>query len=192
MEDLTKGYRSDFSGLKPFEKAAAVRKIQNEILAGLPLNTIYVVLYVRADPPIANDFHWGLYFHTDKSGAFKYHVKNPSTDGKGWLADHGRTGGLLKSNLLCVVNQIARVPSDKVAQIDPIMRSYDGNLNAMPGITCRVWVLAILQKLMDQGIVRCSSVKDLEAECLSVGNGYMVEAANSRQPRPIVKSPVCL
>lgn len=35
------------------EKGLALKKIQEEALARLPLNTLYIVLYIRGDPPRA-------------------------------------------------------------------------------------------------------------------------------------------
>ncbi|PYH48532.1 uncharacterized protein BP01DRAFT_413650 [Aspergillus saccharolyticus JOP 1030-1] len=120
------------------EKNVAVRKLHEEILRSLPLNTLYVGLHLRDDPPNFNDFQWGLYFH-DNSNA---------------IARHGHrilsgTGGVFRSNFLCVI----------------------------PGITCRVWVLAILRKLIERGTVQCPSV----------GNQYVANASGNHQPRPHVQ-----
>lgn len=39
------------------ERALVIRKAQEDALARLPLNTLYIVLYIRSDPPQPNDFH---------------------------------------------------------------------------------------------------------------------------------------
>ncbi|RAH49304.1 uncharacterized protein BO95DRAFT_487576 [Aspergillus brunneoviolaceus CBS 621.78] len=191
MENLTEEYSADLTGLNPRERIAAIRKIQDDILAGLPLNTLYIVLHIRNDPPGQNDFHWGLYFHDRVTGGVKYHVTNPSSEGRGWPADHARTAGVMRSNLLCALDLIATIPSDKVAQVDPIMRFHDEHLNSMPGLTCRVWVLTIVKKPVEQGLVRCNDLKALEAECFALGNHFLKTAAAAIQPRPIIKSRVC-
>lgn len=171
------------------QKALAVKKSQEEALARLPLNTLYTVLYIRSDPPNANDFHWGYYFHAQPKGGTKYHIKNL---GGGWITDHGPTGGVFKSNFLCVLVQIATVPQTIHVQLDQIMRTYDANVNSIPGVSCRVWLLTILQKLIQNGIVRCSNIVQLQQECLAIGNQHSAAAAQNTQPRPVVRSRVCL
>ncbi|EFW20478.1 conserved hypothetical protein [Coccidioides posadasii str. Silveira] len=71
------------------ERASIIKKAQEDALARLPLNTLFIVLYIRSDPPQSNDFHWGYYFHTSAQGGLKYHMRNL---GGGWFPDHGPTG----------------------------------------------------------------------------------------------------
>ncbi|KAK2865485.1 hypothetical protein FQN49_003524 [Arthroderma sp. PD_2] len=174
--------------MTPRERALAIKKTQEEALNRLPLNSLYIVLWIRSDPPQANNFHWGYYFHTHKAGGFKYHMKNL---GGGWIADHGPTGGVFKSNFLCVLIQIGSIPQAKEAELDQVMKSHDGDVNSIPGVTCRIWVLAILQRLAQQGLVRYSSRDALEQECMRIGNQYSAGAARNNQPRPVVRSEVC-
>nr|KMM72953.1 hypothetical protein CPAG_09243 [Coccidioides posadasii RMSCC 3488] len=70
------------------ERASIIKKAQEDALARLPLNTLFIVLYIRSDPPQSNDFHWGYYFHTSAQGGLKYHMRNL---GGGWFPDHGPT-----------------------------------------------------------------------------------------------------
>lgn len=114
------------------ERASAIKKTQEEALTRLPLNALYIVLYIRSDPPQPNDFHWGYYFHTGPQGGYKYHMRNL---GGGWIPDHGKTGGVFKSNFLCVLIQIATVPQGKHGQLDQIMKSRDHDVNSIPGVT---------------------------------------------------------
>ncbi|KAM5442921.1 hypothetical protein MferCBS31731_001793 [Microsporum ferrugineum] len=172
----------------PMEKALAIKKIQEEALSRLPLNTLYIVLWIRSDPPTPNNFHWGYYFHTSKTRGYKYHMKNLAG---GWIADHGETGGVFKSNFLCVLIQIASVPPEKKTLLDQVMKSRDGDVNSIPGMSCRVWVLTIAEKLAQQGLLRYSSLEALEQECFRVGNQYSAGAADNNQPRPVVRSEVC-
>lgn len=171
------------------EGALALTKIQEEALARLPLKTLYIGLWIRADPPKPNDFHWGYYFHTSSKGGEKYHMKNLSS---GWILHHGHTSGVFKSNFLCVLIQIAVVPEANHDLLDQIMKSRDRDVNDVPGVTCRVWVLIILQKLIRHGLVRCSSVDGLQEECMAFGNKYSADAAGSVQPRPVLSSTLCL
>ena len=171
------------------ERALALKKIQEEALAKLPLNTLYIILYIRADPPQPNDFHWGYYFHTSAKGGEKYHMKNV---GSGWIPDHGHTSGVFKSNFLCVLIQIAAIPEANHELLDQIMKSCDLDVNDIPGLTCRVWLLTILQDLIRHGLVRCSSVDGLQQECMTFGNKYSADAVRNVQPRPVVSSTLCL
>ncbi|KAL4916556.1 hypothetical protein BDW62DRAFT_103327 [Aspergillus aurantiobrunneus] len=171
------------------ERASIIKKAQEDALARLPLNTLFIVLYIRSDPPQPNDFHWGYYFHTRAQGGLKYHMRNL---GGGWIPDHGPTGGVFKSNFLCVLIEIANVPHAKHGSLDQIMRSRDGDVNSIPGITCRVWLMVILRELIRQGIVRCSNIDGLQQECMAFGNQYSSGAANNTQPRPVVRSTLCL
>ncbi|RMD41076.1 hypothetical protein DV735_g4052, partial [Chaetothyriales sp. CBS 134920] len=116
------------------EQALWIKKVQEEALKSLPQHKLYIGLWIRNDPPLPNDFHWGLYYHQDINGGMKYHIKGL---GGGWIADHGRTGGVFKSQFLCVLIQIGSIPAEKEARFDQLARSYDGSINTTPGITCR-------------------------------------------------------
>ncbi|PYI23212.1 hypothetical protein BO99DRAFT_470967 [Aspergillus violaceofuscus CBS 115571] len=171
------------------ERALAIRKSQEEALSRLPLNTLFIVLWIRSDPPRPNDFHWGYYFHNTVQGGWKYHMKNMSG---GWIPDHGATSGVFKSNFLCTLVEIASVPVAKQEQLHQIMRSRDGDVNSIPGISCRVWLMVILQSLIEAGIVRCNRPEALQQECMAFGNQFSAGAAKNNQPRPVVRSQVTL
>ncbi|PLN78864.1 hypothetical protein BDW42DRAFT_187091 [Aspergillus taichungensis] len=117
----------------------------------LPLNALYLVLWIRSDPPRPNDFHWGYYFHKSSTGGTKYHIRN--------------------------LGEIERVPQAKHSQLDQVMRSHDGDVNSIPSVTCRVWLFTILQKLIQNGIVICSSCDALQQECMDFGNQHSAAAA---------------
>lgn len=170
------------------EKANLIKQLQDEALRNLSPNTLYIVLYLRSDPPEPNNFHWGFYFHGEHVGGWKYHMRNL---GDGWIADHGTSSGVFKSTFLCVLIQIADIPSAKRDQLDQIMRSRDGDVNSIPGMSCRVWLLEILHQLAQQGLVRCSDCKALEQECFRIGNHHSYGASKNNQPRPVVKSELC-
>lgn len=169
-------------------KALRIKQLQKQALENLPRSKLYIILHLRGDPPSANDFHWGFYYHRNISGGTKYHVTNLNS---GWIADHGATGGVFKSNFLCVVIQVASVPANKEQQLDQVMRRYDGNLNGIPNITCRVWVMEIMALLVQQGFVVCSDLPGLQTECFNFGNHYMSSAARNDQPRPVVVATKC-
>ncbi|KAJ5098320.1 hypothetical protein N7532_005321 [Penicillium argentinense] len=74
----------------------------------LQVNSLYILLFNRNDPPQPNDFHWGLYLHQNPvSGGTKYHIK---TVGPGWIPDHGTTAAIMKEFLLVGLLRIADVP----------------------------------------------------------------------------------
>lgn len=171
------------------ERAALIKEQQDGALANLPLNALFVVLHIRSDPPRQNDFHWGLYFHIHRQGGIKYHMRN--VGGSGWIPDHGSTSGVFKSLFLCALIQVAIVPETKHRQADQLIRSHDGDVNSIPGVTCRVWEMAILQKLIQDGVVRCNNLDELERECMAVGNQHSAAAARNDQPRPVVRSRLC-
>jgi hypothetical protein len=77
-------------------------------------------------------------------------------------------------------------------QLDQIMKSRDHDVNSIPGVTCRVWLMTILQQLTQQGIVQCSDRDALQQECMTFGNQYSAGAAGNSQPRPVVRSALCL
>lgn len=89
--------------------------------------------------------------------------------GSGWIPDHGHTSGVFKSNFLCVLTQIAGIPEAKHGLLDQIMKSRDLDVNDIPDLTCRVWLLTILQDLIRHGLVRCSTVEELQQEMYDLG-----------------------
>lgn len=198
--------RSESSGVKPAsntssgpvtaserqkaakEGALLVKQSQESALAALPLNRLYIGLWIRHDPPIANDFHWGFYYHKTVKGGTKYHMKGL---GSGWIADHGSTRGVFKSQFLCVLIEIGRIPADKEGTLDQVIRSRDGSANDIPGMTCRVWLFTILPFLVQSGLVRCNDLQGLQQECFDFGNANMASAARNEQPRPVTVSNLC-
>jgi hypothetical protein len=168
--------------------ALRIKQLQENALKNLPRKKLYIVLYLRSDPPIHSDFHWGFYYHKESTGGTKYHVKNI---GSGWVPDHGPTGGVFKSNFLCVVIEIATIPPNKEQLLDQLMKTYDHNLNDTQGITCRVWVMKILALLVQHGLAACSDLPGLQAECFNFGNQHMATAVSNDQPRPVVVSIKC-
>lgn len=113
-------------------------------LADLTPNGLYIILFIRGDPPEKDNFHWGLYLHQNaERGGTKYHIK---AAGSSWIPDHGTTKGVFKSFLLAGLFQIADVPRGWEGFVDECFRTYDNKLHA-PGITCRVWVLWVLELL---------------------------------------------
>ncbi|KAJ5700922.1 hypothetical protein N7493_011968 [Penicillium malachiteum] len=161
-------------------------------LETLDTNSLYVLLFIRDHPPKPNDFHWAYYFHRDtKRGGTKYHVRGV---GGGWIPAHEDTHAVMKEFLLVGLFKIADISPKHEEKIDPIMRTFDGQLNR-PEITCRVWLLWVLDILQhtDDGdrIVKCDTLNDLEAEIKDWGNQHAMSAANNVQPRPAGASLIC-
>ncbi|KAJ5908485.1 hypothetical protein N7495_001167 [Penicillium taxi] len=107
-------------------------------LSTLKVNSLYVVLFIRADPPLPDDFHWAFYFHCSETGGTKYHIKNL---GSGWMPDHAPNTGIFKEFLLVGLFKVANIPVKMESLMDEAMRTYDfqlieteiktwGNLNA--------------------------------------------------------------
>lgn len=166
-----------------------IRRLQDLALASLPVRGLFIVLWIRSDPPGPNDFHWGLYFHrSGTDGGTKYHITNLS---RGWINDHGSTKGVFKSSFLCVLIQIATIPLQAVVQMDGIARSKDRELNQIPGLTCRVWVMQIIAILRANSLVKCGDINALQNEIFQIGNRYRFGAINNDQPRPVTRSQLC-
>lgn len=170
------------------ERALQIKQAQERALADLPQRKLYIVLWIRSDPPIPNSFHWGFYHHKDTDGGTKYHLRSL---GSGWITDHGPTGGVFKSQFLCVLIQIASIPAEEDQRLNQIMSTYDANVNSIPNVTCRVWLFKILELLVQQGLVGCNDLQSLQAECMDYGNQYIADAARNIQPRPVVVSSRC-
>ncbi|OQE36110.1 hypothetical protein PENCOP_c012G07008 [Penicillium coprophilum] len=171
------------------QQPAEIKKKQAKSLAGLPPSTLHISLYIRSDPPLPNDFHWAFYLHKGTSstpGGTKYHARGI---GGGWIAAHEATAGIFTENFLCVIIQIATIRPTAHEHVDEIMRSCDKSLNSIPGITCRVWILTVLRRLVDEGVVHCD-IGELEKDCLGFGNEHSATASANEQPRPVAKSRV--
>ncbi|PYH75366.1 hypothetical protein BO82DRAFT_33262 [Aspergillus uvarum CBS 121591] len=161
-------------------------------LSSLKINGLYILLFIRDDPPAQNDFHWGLYLHRNsETGGTKYHIKQ---QGSGWITDHGPTAGVFKSFLLIGLFRIADVPMGWENHLDQTLKTYDNRLNT-PGTTCRVWVfwvLGLLQKpIAGKTILKCDNLQSLEAEVKNWGNANAASAAENLQPRPLGASTLC-
>jgi hypothetical protein len=170
------------------ERALQIKQLQESALEALPLRKLYIVLWIRNDPPTANDFHWGFYYHKIPKGGTKYHMRNL---GGGWIADHASTGGVFKSQFLCVLIEVGSIPASKEGALDQVMRSYDGSANNIPGFTCRVWIFKILQLLIEARLLRCNDLAGLQQECFNHGNACMRSATENDQPRPVRVSSLC-
>jgi len=161
-------------------------------LADLKDGGLYVILFIRGDPPEIDNFHWGLYLHKNVvSGGTKYHIK---TQGSGWITDHGPTSGVFKSFLLVGLFRIADIPAGWEGYVDQTIRSYDNQVNT-PGTTCKVWVFWVLELLKRQSngytILKCNDLTTLEREIKDWGNTKAPGAARNDQPRPVGASRIC-
>lgn len=181
--------KSGTAPLSARDRALAIKKAQEEVLVRLPIDRLYIVMWIRDDPPQPNDFHWGYYHHKSPyTGGTKYHFKNL---GSGWMADHGPTGGVFKSKFLCVLVQIAEIPANKENILSQVMRTYDTSWSSIPGMSFRVWLFRIMALLIQHGLVRCDNIPALEQECKDIGNQHRGDAAGNRQPRPVRVARTC-
>ncbi|KAJ5144218.1 uncharacterized protein N7515_003005 [Penicillium bovifimosum] len=167
------------------ELRASIKAKQAETLARLTPNTLHIALYLRSDPPLPNDFHWAFYLHNGTGSTpvgTKYHVRGI---GGGWIPGHEATAGIFAENFLCVMIQIGTIPASAHARVDELMRINDQTLNSIPGITCRTWLLEVLGVLVEEGFVHCD-VRELEKDCMEIGNEHSWSASTNEQPRPAV------
>lgn len=171
--------------------------LQTTALQTLPPDTLYIALWIRNDPPEADDFHWAFYHHHNASGGGKkYDVKSINDH---WLTDHAWTGNIFKTNFLCVLIRIADVGDVDRKRLDEGIRALDECVNDIPGVTCRVWLFVVLERLVREGVLGLRDVDGgvglglmrLERECMDFGNRVRQEAALNRQPRPVVVSRFC-
>lgn len=168
------------------QRASALRRDQAHVRDTLATSALYVVLYLRSDPPLPDDFHWTIYLHTGNPSGYQYHVVGRNGM---WDPDHQFVSNIMSGLGLCVLIEIATIRQDDTiyARVDQILKSYDATLNMVSGLTCRTWVLRVLHMLVGAGIVHFN-VEELEKECLDFGNCFSVAASCGVQPRPVVKS----
>jgi hypothetical protein len=160
-------------------------------LKDLKHGSLYVILSIRKDPPVKDDFHWGLYLHEDiPEGGTNYHIKQTN----GWTTDHGRTRGVFKSFLLVGLFRIADVPASLLGHADRTIRTYDNQTNT-PGKTCRVWGFLVLELLKKKTnghtILKCDNLDALQREIFDWGNSNAAAAAANKQPRALGVSRIC-
>lgn len=179
----------------PNNRAAKIRQDQEQALKTLTRYRLYISLYIRGDPPKENDFHWSLYYHncnpTTGPGGTKYHITGGDPV---WTAEHGRVGNLFKDFLLCVVVEIGTVPDHAEDKAEAIFKSFDPFVNdkkKLPSVTCRTWLMMVVQELANANLVYCQDIRALERECMDAGNMYMASAAENRQPRPLIQARTC-
>lgn len=146
-------------------------------------NGLYIGLFVRDTEP--GTYHWCLYMHHSGPSGKKYHIRDL---GSGWTGEFKDTKGALKEVLLIGYLRIASISSESRSQADRLIEStrYDNE-----GVTCRTWVLEAVQKLVDAGLVRCASVKEIEEDAKKFGATNFTNAGLKSVSPPIVDSVVC-
>ncbi|KAJ5321977.1 hypothetical protein MYU51_002665 [Penicillium brevicompactum] len=168
------------------QRASALRRKQTHVRDMLTPGALHVVLYIRSDTPVPNDFHWALYLHTGNPGGHQYHVRarNGSLE-----PAHETILNIMAGHFLCILIEVATLHQDKVTygRVDQIMKSFDATLNLVSGLNCRTWVLMVLHMLVGAEMVHLN-IELLEKECLDFGNGFSIAASLDVQPRPVVKS----
>jgi hypothetical protein len=110
---------------------------------------------------------------------------------QGWIGDHGRTGGVFKSQFLCVLIKIGGVPQSLYPTLDRMARAYDGRANQIPEFTCRVWTLMVIKDLVQAGLLQCSDLTALQNECFAIGNSQIEATVSNVEPRPVHASRIC-
>lgn len=147
-------------------------------------NSLYIGLYVRDTEP--GTYHWSLYMHHSGSSGKKYHIRNI---GSGWMGEFEIIKGALKEMLLIGYLRIAAISDDNsLSQADQIIEStrYD-----VEGVTCRIWLLDAVKKMIDARIVRCGSLEGLEEEAKAFGAANFSGAGLKASSPAVVDSKVC-
>ncbi|KAI0021378.1 hypothetical protein F4780DRAFT_287222 [Xylariomycetidae sp. FL0641] len=181
-----------------FSVTGAVRKGATvEQWDKLTTGGIYILLFIRDDPPKPNDFHWALYLHKGEHGGLKWHISNLKSGY--WIAEHTELRDPFKLFLLNGFFHIATIQLDQADRVDGVVRSYDNDLNR-PETTCRTWLLRVLKLLQcetvrgltgERAILRCGDIDALEQETKDFGNRHAPSCAANKQPRPIEASAIC-
>ncbi|KAL0947272.1 hypothetical protein HGRIS_013394 [Hohenbuehelia grisea] len=156
----------------------------SDLLAG----GLYIALSIRGADP-ADAFHWKLWLYTGDGRGIQYHIRNI---GSGWITDHGPTKDERNALLLCCLVQIATLDAtggdDQRLELDRLARVDDGRLGPPQEWTCRTWVLAVLERLREKGILRCTDVGAPEEEAFAFGYEHHESANANTQPRPVERS----
>ncbi|CZT17627.1 uncharacterized protein RCC_03464 [Ramularia collo-cygni] len=167
----------------------AVSELQKNAYGSLPVGGLFIALFVSADPHQSDAFHWGIYHHATSFKGTKYHITGSA--GR-WIAAHSDARNTFKSQSLSVLVQIGQIPQSATDQLDQIMKSHDHELNNLPGLTCRVWVFTVVEKLVAAGLLTMTgTTSTLEDECKAYGNQLSSGDAQKDQPRPVVRSAIC-
>lgn len=157
----------------------------------LEADTLYVLLYMRGEDA-SNGFHWALYLHLDsdsdtgrRQGGLKYHIRDV---GQGWMTDHVSTLGVHNELFLIGAVGIARVPKTRREDLDRLVKQDDAELLTIPVLTCRTWVLRVLDRLHDAGLVQESS-EEVEKRAKAFAVEHFGSALLAQQPRPVQQPP---
>lgn len=119
-------------------------------LEDLADNSLYILLFCRADPGPDN-FHWALYLHRNaQSGGTKYHITG--SEGR-WLVAHETTRSVTRQFLLVCLIRVASAAIEQQELADRIIRQEDDTVNQIPGITCRIYVRRICERLKAAGLM---------------------------------------
>lgn len=105
--------------------------------------------------------------------------------GMGWIADHGPKASVFNSRSLCTLIQIASIPANLEQLLDEKIRSFDDSVNYIAGMTCRVWVLRVIEVLIQNGLAHCNDLPGLETECMAFGNQHRIRDFAKFQPAPV-------
>ena len=65
------------------------------------------------------------------------------------------TAGVFKSRALIGLVRVAMIPGEHKEKIKQLIKEDDKTLDEIEGIDCRVWVLRVLGRLRDVGLLKC-------------------------------------
>lgn len=141
--------------------------------------TLHVLLFLRQD---RGSYHWALYHNHSSRRGWTYEIRNVGSDGL-WMADHVSTWSVHKRLFLVGAYTVGPVAADRHETVHRIASSMDDELNVIPGLTCRVWLLRVLELLDTAGVVAVPS--DIEDKVKAFGEANWDSASSAVKPRPI-------
>lgn len=150
---------------------------------------IYVALFVRGE---ANTFHYSLYHHHSSCKDAKGRIVTDGMQfsvnqlGVGWITAHERTAGVM--NLLFLVGLVKIGSCEDSAELERLVRVEDDMLNEIPGVTCRVYTMRAIQRLLEASILRSifnATLEEIEEELRHFALAHEEDANMAIQPRPL-------
>lgn len=161
-------------------------------LFNLQPDSLYILLYYHPKPDIK--YHWGFYDHMDADhGGWKFDIINP---GGVWRLAFPYSDGQPHKNILDpdpkeplgVMLRAGRVAPNNRERVHRIIRAEDDRLNELNaeltgGLSCKVYVKRVCERLKEAHILEYGDWTDLEREVLQTGD----DNENEKGQKVVVK-----
>lgn len=157
---------------------------------------LYISLFLTGYGREAGKFHWGFFVSPPDVpliwgvGGQKYHIQGLQN---GWIADHGQVRNAFASIALVGFIRIGVIAATNYPMLPPLLQADDSQLNelAATGLTCRVWVLRALERLLSHGLIRAPSVRAIEIEATQFGETQRLGVLGGTLKPRVVDSTIC-